>query len=241
MKELNELRRAMEFESRTNGRIPRPYYLYVANYGRRASEYEEQFKLFSGKQESFYFKPTDDDEKAIQNAFENEINRKKPIGKEYDGVIFIDLSEVYAEGDNLNKFLTYLREYHNNNYIVFEIDSSDKADAMMKIIGNHFFVRSIEAPEYTKEEKLELVTKVIAEYSSSFTGRALNELLKWVIANKWDKSDSVVTRLTSVTKSILYEMGINDKTISGKRVKEIIEKEIPVKANKIVFGFQLEG
>lgn len=243
MKELEELKRILEFESKTNGKIPKPNYLYIANYGRSAKEFEKQFKDFSGKDNCFLFKPRDVSDRDIEDLFDNEVARNKPLGKDYDGVIIIDLSMLEPGSLKMDKFVSYLRECYSNNYIVFEINDSYEAEEVRKVVSNHFFVRCIDAPAYSRDEMLATIKKVVTEYNASITAGALKQLVEWAINRDWDKGENVEAKLISVTKDLLYEIGISksDTNITKDRVKEILEKESNKKSNKITIGFHLGG
>ena len=243
MKELEELKRILEFESRTNGRIPKPNYLYIANYGRSAKEYEKQFKVFSGKDSCFLFRPREITDRDIEDLFDNEVARNKPLGKEYDGVIIIDLSMLEPGSLKMEKFISYLKECYSNNYLVFEINDSYEAEEVRKVVSNHFFVRCIEAPIYSKEEMLSAIKKVVTDYNASITAGALKQLVEWATSKEWDKDENVEAKLISVTKELLYEIGISqdDANITKDRVKEILEKESGKKSNRITIGFQFGG
>lgn len=242
MKELEELKRVLEFESKTNGKIPKPNYLYVANYGRSAKEYANQFMAFSGKKSFFYYKPRYIADKPIEDSFDNEINRNKPIGKDYDGVIIINLSSLESD-ISMDKFIGYLKDYYNNNYIVFEINDAEDAENVRRKIGKHLFVRIIEAPKYSKEEMLSIIKKVVNDYNTSIPGMAIKYLLNWAITRTWEKNEDVETKLVSVTKDLLYEIGVsqNAKAITKEKVQAIIDKEEWKITRKKIIGFQLGG
>lgn len=239
MKKLDELENVIEYEARTQSKLPKPTYLYIGHYGRRADEYAEQFMAFAAKSDCIRYTVRDQSEKSMEASLDCEVNRHKPLGKEYEGVIIINLGGIEAETSRLERFVSYIKEQYGYNYIVFEVRDDYEINLLLGIIGNYFFIRRIEAPKYTREEMQAIIEGVMSDYDASLSKANMKLLLDWVTSRAWEKDEDVETKIISITKNILYEMGVRHqgKRISKENVQEILDRECVRKNSGITIGF----
>lgn len=221
-------------------KLPKPYFLFLENYGRSLrGEMDEISGLFA-KTTWFEFDTAQYDEEYC-NKLKIEVGKKAMLGKEYDGCVLIRLSNQVDESEII-KMLEYIKGQNHKIVPVFSVESSVDADEIKKIMEAYQFCRVVEGDAYTTEEQVQILAAELGTYGFQLCDEeTVAQIIKDVT---WEKEEQVEKTLKNVAKQIIYEKvmedSMEDKTIDSNLLTEALRKQEKKETIRVI-GFVIGG
>lgn len=220
--------------------LPKPYFLFVENYGRNITGEMNEISGLLGKTTWFTFDLAKYDETYCEKL-KIEVDKAAMLGKEYEGCILLCLPED-PKTDEAAKIMEYIQAQNGKIIPVFSMMSGTYSDGIKQLIDSYHFCRVIEGEPYTEAEQLEILKEELAAYGFHLKNEAkISSQLK---DTAWGKEDEVENILRNVARKMVYEKVLNDsaknKEVDSKSFAdafEMQEKKEPVR----VIGFAIGG
>ena len=167
---INEMKQIRMLEKTRGIKMPLPNFFYVERYGRCAQEQMDELLAEIGKKEWFLFK-TDvrNKEGGLIHNFVVELEKYAKLGKVYDECVLIEFSEEIHLEDEFEEFIEYLKLLEDKIYFFFTMNQSKNTAFVQECMERYFFVRVIEAKEYSVLEQLEEIRNTCREYQYEIT------------------------------------------------------------------------
>lgn len=252
---INEMKKLKMLEEKKGVKMPLPNFFYVERYGRSAQEQMENLLEGFGKKKWFLFK-TDVRKKegSLVDVFSMELEKYAKLGKAYDECVLIEISEDVDMEEGFEEFITYLKTLEDKIYFLFTMKQSKNTAFVQECMEQYFFVRKIEAKEYSVEEQLEAIKSVCEEYRYEMEYEAEHMLREALAKKKWKGEEQVLCRLKNVVRSMVYEgmmeAGFSDGAtveevatgiFASKMAEKMLLKIEPENKKRAVIGFSQGG
>jgi len=238
---LHEINHLKELEVNTGVKIPMPNFFYIEKYGRKLEDQMEELLPVLGKKEWFMFK-TDCrfKEGGLLHNFIIELEKHAKLGKDYEECILIELTEDIHLNEECSEFLTYLKMLEEKIYFLFAIKQGKDTAFIQECMEQYFFIRVIEAREYSIEEQWNIIQKTCQEFQVGISCEAKALLIKGIEKRGWKPEEQVMCRLKNNVCSQIYELLLteeSEKIILQKTAEGILRKLDPAIKKRHVIGF----
>lgn len=224
---INEMKKLKMLEEIRGMKMPLPNFFYVERYGRTAEEQMKDLLTGIGKKEWFLFK-TDvrNKEGGLLHNFVMELEKYAKLGKEYDECVLIELSDEIHLEDEFEEFVEYLKSLENRIYFLFTMKQSKNTAFVQECMEQYFFVRVIEAKEYSVQEQLEEIKNACGEYQYEITKDAETAFRMTLEKKEWKAEEQVLCRLRNGVRSMVYERMLESDMSDYKGSTNTKETEI---------------
>lgn len=227
-------------ESELGIKLPKPYFLFLENYGRSLGREMDEISGLFAKNTWFEFDMAQYDEEHC-NKLKIEIGKNAMFGKEYDGCVLIRLTEQ-ADENELVKMLEYIKGQNHRIVPVFSVGSCANAERIKNVIENYQFCRLVEGDAYTTEEQAQILKTELSTYG--FQLKDEKEVRKIMEDITWEKEEQVEKTLKNVAKQMIYEKvmedSMEDKTIECSLLTEALGKQEKKETIRVI-GFVMGG
>ena len=217
-----------------------------------------------GKKEWFLFK-TDckNKEGGLIHNFVMELEKYAKLGKTYEECVLIELSDEIHLEDEWEAFIEYLKSLENKIYFLFTMKQTKNTAFVQECMEQYFFVRIIEAKEYSVQEQLEQIKETCKEYQCEMEKEAEKAFKEALEKREWKAEEQVLCRLKNGVCSMVYEKMLENnmsdeeggkntkkKTASDNNLawnfslpmaKKMLAKLEPENKKKAVIGFNQGG
>ncbi len=247
---LKEMEGAKRVREAAQGGFEIPNYLYVKHYGRNLEDKLSRIAACMGKQDWFRLRVggSDRKEKPLQELL-IQLEKNSPIGRSFDGCVYIEILEnVLEREEEVRELLEYLKEQRETIYCIFSAENEESAARAECLLEQFFFVRRMNAMEYSAEEQSEIFRQTIQESGFYLSREAQEELMDYCEDREWKSTDQVEQKIKNMAKNLIYERMLYNSENAGELSKEVSEvhmreclKKGPaqVTTNKRVIGFQM--
>lgn len=252
---INEMKVLKMLEEKNGMKMPIPNFFYVERYGRCAQEQMDALVEGIGKKKWFLFK-TDirNKEGSLIDVFSMELEKYAKLGKIYDECVLIDIMEDIDIEDGFEEFVTYLKTLEDKIYFLFTMKQSKNTAFVQECMEQYFFIRKIEAKEYSVEEQMEAIKSVCEEYRYEIEAEAECILKEALEKKKWKAEEQVLCRLKNGVRSMVYEGMMEAGFLDGatveavaagsftlKMAEKMLSKIEPENKKRAVIGFSQGG
>lgn len=202
---INEMEK-MEAFAKESG-LPRPVYLYVQAYGKelRSDMMQLAEKLGYAVYTVFDRQACRPDRKC-EESFGMFMNSITPPGQEYDGCILIDFTGFAWE--DICCLIAYLSVTEKPESYIFTIEETEDADSVYSELNQHFFVRKVEAVQYSVEEQLQIIKSELQKYKKGEQEpdeAVLRRIREHLQKLRWNSRDMVIQRLRNMVARRVYD------------------------------------
>lgn len=216
---IKELERLKMVNETLNQKLPIPVYLYQARFGRGLDAHMEAITKAYQKEHFISFKTILNTHTNLLDGFLAEMERNNRFGEVWNGVVFIYFhgSEELQDVRQLCEYLVQLRE---RVIPVFVTDQQALGKELGEVLCNYFFVRTVEACAYEKEELLHMVEARLQGYGYSLREDAYGCMEQYMEEKTWDEVDMVETQLCGMLDQLIFEHTLQNERIDHKLVEK---------------------
>ncbi|MBQ7863625.1 MAG: hypothetical protein IJ353_04050 [Lachnospiraceae bacterium] len=223
---LEELNKVKACEQERNVKLPKPYYLFVQNYGRNPeTELTEIAKSFGNGKWFSFLAESQKQNVTILNRFLIESEKHAEIGKSFQGHALIELTGN-EEPKELSELLNYINQNARQFQCIFTTRMLEGAEEIKNCLEQHFFVREISGKEYEAEEQSTIFLRVLVEYG--FEVDQLTEVLGTMFSEiQWEETDMVQSRIENLARNIAYNKMLEPEaalSVTADEVKDALRE-----------------
>ena len=181
---------------------------------------------------------------GLVQDFITETGKHSELGKEYQGIIFVEFTQGVETRSDFYEFISFLKEEDKKYTYVF-LAKEDKDLYIQNILEQFFFVKEVCGEAFDREEELQIICDCIQKHGFTITSKAKQIFLVNRRKDYWQEEDRVENRIENVVKGELYKRLTNDekenRTIKEEDMKVIMKKLYQESQKKITIGFHMEG
>lgn len=237
----NELVTLQNKETALGIKLPKPYFLFVRNYGRSLVKEMKEICSLLKKPTWFSFNMAQYENEQC-DKLRIEVGKESMLGKEYDGCILLTLGESTEEGE-LMKILEYIQEQKQRIVPVFSVSNYDAAERFKKVIELYQFCRVVEGEAYTVQEQMEILRDELKRYGFQMKDEAAME--KVLEGLEWEKEELVAKTLRNAAKQMIYEKAMSEDEDDKEIDSETLSKALNMQDKNVitirVIGFTMGG
>lgn len=238
---LTELDILKNYETKTNRKQLRPYYLFVQKYGRTLVTEMQQIAEGFGKNKFFCFKRGNASDKgSLTECLRMELERNAELGKVFNGLVLISLTGDEEEKGRIELY-QYITDRAAELSCVFMTQSEITGEVLKQEMEQYLpLVRMKTGESYDIEEQLEVFTNTLWENGAGLTSEAL-EYVRQVLSNvEWSETDHVENRIRNIAYNLVYEQILEGKGLHRISVRELEQAMKPLQkeqCKKFRIGF----
>lgn len=239
---LQELNLIRDIESREGISMPLPKFFYVQRYGRKVQDQMQEILRAVDRKEWFLFRTKDDFQEAgLCRNFKTELSKYAATGKEFEGCILIELSKDTLLSEGFTEFMEFLKEQENRLYYIFTTRKFKDAVSIQKCIEQYFFIRTVNAGDYSVEEQLAMIQEICEKCGFGMDTKAHSLLINGLRSKEWREDDYVIRRLQNEIYTVIYETALEgkckDRRFSSEMAWQLLENLQKGNAEEMTFGF----
>ena len=238
---LAELNIWKNYETKTNKKQLRPYYLFVQKYGRTLVTDIQQIAEGFGKNRFFCFKRGNASDKgSLTECFRIELEKNAELGKEFNGLVLILLNGSEEEKERIELY-QYITDRAAELSCVFMTQSEITGEVLKQEMEQYLpLVRMKTGESYDLEEQLEVFTNTLWENGAGLTSEA-SEYARQVLSDvEWNETDHVENRIRNIAYNLVYEQILEGKGLQRISVRELEQSMKPLQkeqCKKFRIGF----
>lgn len=255
---INEIRKMRLLEEKRGIKLPIPNFFFVERFGRSAQEQMDGLLNEVGKKEWFLFK-TDikNREEGLIGSFLIELEKYAKLGKAYDECVLIEFTEEMYGKDEIEEFVAYLKSLEDKIYFVFTTKQTKNTAFIQKCMEQYFFIRLMEAKEYTITEQMEEIIIICSKYRYELKEEAQDYIRIQLEKREWKDDEQVLCRLRNVVCNFVYEQALENEsdkmamqeksrcpdlwTINLRMAKKMMAKMENENRKRAIIGFSQGG
>ena len=231
---IKELERLKMVNENLNQKLPIPVYLYQARFGRGLEAHMEAITRAYQKEHYISYKTILNTHTNLLDGFLAEMERNNRFGELWNGVVFIHFqgSEEPQEQD-VRQLCEYLMQLRERVIPVFVTDQRAVGKELEEVLRNYFFLRTVEACAFEKEELLHMAEARLRGYGYRLREDAYDCMEQYMKEKTWDEVDMVETQLCGMLDQLIFDHTLQTERTDHKLVeKEEVEKIFTTQTRK---------